>query len=119
MEIESALPVVSAQVNKKGEQLKDPGYGIYPMGITGLHASLDVHLYGYHADGTMSETAVNYRPVCKNVPRALWNSRQPDMNQDMIKDACMGLSVWAGKRPDISYRRTKKEDRRGTGWHSS
>lgn len=98
MEIESALPVVSVQVNKMGEQLKDPGYGIYPMGITGLHASLDVHLYGYHADGTMSETAVNYRPVCKNVPRALWNSRQPDMNQDMIKDACMGLSVWGGEK---------------------
>ena len=41
---------------------------------------------------------MNYRPVCKNVPRALWNSRQPDMNQDMIKDACMGLSVWGGEK---------------------
>lgn len=95
VEIESALPVENVNVNETVEEKKDLLLGVYPMGLGSLHAALHVRLYPV---GQKDPVKVKRNPIYKNVPRALWNRCKPDMNQDMIKDACMGVTLWGGDK---------------------
>lgn len=97
-EIESAVPVETIKVNGIIKNQKDLGLGVYPMGLVSLHAVLDIHIYRCGPGGEITETKMSGTPLYKNVPRALWNPRKPDMNQDMIRDACMGISISGGEK---------------------
>lgn len=98
IEIESAMPVEAVTVNGTKKEQSAPALGVYPMGISSLRAVLAVQIVRCEADGRKTPIDTELRPVCKNVPRALWNTRRPDMNQEMIRDACMGLSICGGER---------------------
>lgn len=98
MEIESAVPVESVTVNGKEKEHSGLELGVYPMGRDSLHAALAVRIARCEADGTIIPAEMREKPVYKNVPGALWNRKKPDMNQDMIKDACMGISISGGEK---------------------
>lgn len=98
LEIETAVPVNKVQMNGGVKEHKDLGLGVYPMGLSSLDALLEIHFYRYQSDGSKKECEIKETPLYKNVPRALWNPEKPDMNQDMIRDACMGISVCGGDK---------------------
>ncbi len=94
-EIESALPLSSLKVNGAEREKQTRNLGILPMGVTSLNDTLEVSFYRIKEDGQSVPVPIDGDAVYKNLPRALWDIRQPDMNAGMLPDVMTGYRFCA------------------------
>ncbi|MCM1121503.1 MAG: hypothetical protein NC416_02860 [Eubacterium sp.] len=89
-EIESVLPLEALKVNGVERERQRRKFGILPMGVTSLEDTLEVSFDRIREDGQGSPVPLDGETVHKHLPRALWDTRQPDMNEGMLPDVMTG-----------------------------
>lgn len=101
-EIESAVPLTVIKINgaEKGSQTRN--LGILPMGVSSLKDTLEVSFYRLEKSGKSVPIPIDGEAVYKNLPRALWDTRQPDMNEGMLPNVMTGYH-FCGKEQTIHY----------------
>lgn len=95
VEIESAMPLSSLKINGAEKERQTRNMGILPMGVTSLNDTLEVSFCRIKEDGQSISIPIEGNAVHKNLPRALWDTRQPDMNEGMLPDVMTGYRFCA------------------------
>lgn len=91
LNVETAMPVKKLQVGSwMCEDERETG--ILPMEVGRTKNRLELFMNG----AGMAE-AFQAEPMKKNLPRALWDTKLPDKNADMMKDMWMGCTMIPSK----------------------
>lgn len=95
--IESQMPCQRIVVQKNGKEgqkeiVAKGQNGIVPMGMSSLKAELFLHIQKEGTDGKWQDVAVDGEGVFMDAPSALWDVKQPDMNQGMLPGLLKGYS---------------------------
>lgn len=97
-QIESALPLSFLKVNGEEKEGRERNLGIVPMGIKALEDTLEIFLYRLGENGEGIPVPIDGDVVYKQLPRALWDTRQPDMNDGMLQDVMTGYRFYSRER---------------------
>jgi len=103
----SALPCTKLVLNGVEQEAKTVNLGVVPMGITDFRTQLRVNFNAATAnqkDGVKCASfednllengsqAFLSNPVTENVATALYSTKSPDINDDVIKDALSGMEI--------------------------
>ena len=99
--IDSQFPCEEIIFNEEDERTRKQEtnncqVGIVPMEMTQLKVQLKLNLKKEDSDGSWKYAAGKGEVVHLNVPSALWDTKNPDMNRGMLQNINMGYCLKAG-----------------------